>query len=40
MLDKIIQKIVIKILIELRKRIEEHRENSNKELENIRKNQS
>ena len=40
LLDKRNQKIVINILIELRKRIEEHSENSNKELENIRKNQS
>ena len=38
--DKEFKVIIIKMLTKLRIRIEEHTENFNKELENIRKNQS
>ena len=38
--DKEFEALVIKMLTELRKRIDEHSENFNKELENIKKNQS
>ena len=37
--DKELKVMVIKMLTKLERRMDEHNENSNKELENIRKNQ-
>ena len=40
LLDKELKVMVIKMLTELRRRMNEHNENFNKETENIRKNQT
>lgn len=39
LLDKDLKAVVLKMLTELRKRMDKHSENSNKELENIKNNQ-